>query len=96
MLKLKRLYDTIEYNGATWYYVGKSIPDDCSEIYYDYCNYPMTKNKCIRARTKDIKFIHFRSKFQLVRKQSNPKSPEQMKREIFNSIADYRKKHKCL
>lgn len=89
---LTKLHNEIKYKGQVWYFAGTSISDDNSEIYYQYCNHTITRNGIIYGRTKDIKFISFRFKMQL-RKRNIQKSPEQMKRDIFNQINNYRKKH---
>lgn len=74
-----------------WYYAGKAIPDDCSEIYYDYCNYPVDDGRIIGKASK-IKFIHFRFNIQL-RKKNNSRTTDQIKKDIFSQINSYRKKH---
>ena len=90
---LTKLNSEIQYKGQTWYLAGRSLPDDNSEIYYDYCNYPVTKNNHIFGKTKHIKFIHFRFKMQLRKKGNLQRTSEQIKKDMFNSIDAYRKKH---
>lgn len=88
---LTKLHNEIKYKGQVWYFAGNFFLLD-DKLIYKYCNYPVTKNGRIYGRTKDIEFISFRPKIQL-RKKNVQKSPEQMKRDIFNQINNYRKKH---
>lgn len=90
---LTKLHQTIKYKGKVWYYAGRSIPDDNSEIYYQYCTFPTTKNNFICGRTKNIEFINFRFKMQLRKKGIVQRTPEQIKKDIFNQITSYRKKY---
>lgn len=79
------------YKGQVWYYAGASMEKNL--IIQKYCNFPLTANKRIYARTKDVRFISFKSSIIFRKKEFKYKNPDTIKKDIFNQINSYRKKH---
>lgn len=93
---LTNLHKEITYKGQVWHYAGRSLLTNCEEmscgeVIYNYCNYPVDDGRIVGKASK-VKFIQFRFKMQL-RKKNNSRTSEQIKKDIFSQINSYRKKH---